>query len=344
MQIAIVCLDEEYIQNATFMANALVNYTPITDAKIVTQSNPDQNFSDRDFFFVWNKIDVSIPNIANLTNKFVLETATMKCSHCGYRFENDAAYTSYKIKGELCPSCNKPSVRKSNFIYIFTGSHLRYNADDLFKGQLRTRFWASVDADWSLFRCLVQSVTMIPHVMVMPQRSWKKPSKYTVSHFPTPDEPRSCIALETIKRICSKRGYVFNENPAEIYKTDFYIDQIYTGIPSQYAINAMSLGIPTMVNLSKFYLSHYPQFPAINISAENIIEKFTNLSERVKRSDITRNYVNKWFNPQRVATQWYNLAKFILSPNVFLDERPELDNNPLPLYWAYQGGYPYYGG
>jgi len=190
-----------------------------------------------------------------------------------------------------------------------------------------------------MFKCLVQGVTIIPHIMIMPQRAWQEPKTPTISHFPTPDESKSCIALDNVKKMCNEKGYIYNEDPSKLYKTHIYLDQLYSGVPSQYAINAMSIGIPTMVNLSKFYLSHYPMFPATNITAKTLIQSIDNPSNDMENSEDRIIYVNKWFGPEKVSKQWYHLARFILSPDIMFDNYPELDRNDLPKYWAYQGGY-----
>ena len=338
MKTAIVCLDKTYLQIVRYLRESLEKYTPIESCKLVTNYN-DQNIEDCDFYFIWNGINSSDNNCKNLFNHLILNTSNGKCCYCGTVIED---YLSYRTRRMPCPFCGRLASRSSNFIYIFSGNHLRDNASNYFRNQMAIRFWASVDADWSLFRCLVQSMTTIPHLMVMPQKIWRKPVNFTISHFSTPDEPELDKYLKVIKEFCDRDPSVdFNEDASKLHRTNLYIDQLHTGVLSQHAINAMSIGIPTISYVNKFYLSHYPKLPIMNTAPQDIEREVRYFVHNPLTVPIIYNqqYVNKWFHPKRVSMQWYHLSKFILQPDSFLDTHPELDINDIPAYWAFQGGY-----
>ena len=345
MDIAIVCLDNRYLLNALYMKEILQKYTPCNIRTIIDEKNIEfEGLSDVEFFFIWNGIDSSVKGFRNIFQHLTLHTLTDVCHKCGHRFD-EAEYKAYRLFQSPCPACNKMPDLKSNFLYIFSGPTLKKNADEYFNAQLQTRFWASVDADWSLFRCLVQAVTMIPHVVVMPTPPRKLHNKFVISHCLTPDESSECKHITSIKKLCeADKNLLFNSDSSRLDETDLYIDQIYSGVPSQHAINAMNTGIPTIVNLNKFYLSHYPHFPAILTNGtdltDTVLKYLSNLDSCMPSPEYISAYVNKHFGPEKVANQWYHLARFILDPALFIDHYSPIGKPvPLPAYWAFQGGY-----
>lgn len=340
MKVAMVCLDPTYESTARFMADAINEYTPAKVNTFVTMDTIHQKFQDIDFWYIWNGINASVDGFENIQQQMRLNSASGKCFFCNEPIQD---FVKFRVYQQPCPNCGKRPVLSSNFIYIFSGNTLRRQADMFFKAQLAVRYWASVDADWTLFRCLVQSVTMIPHIMAMPVSTNRNhTTPYTISHFPTPDEPVEDPVFQKVRDLCQQRGLRFNNDPACLGETNIYIDQLFTGVPSQYAINAMASGIPVIANVSKFYLSHYLDFPAIISEPESVCQYIEALVD-AKGIDTTpaQKFVMKWFNPERVAQQWYHLARFILDPALYIDKqfRESDPPKPLPAYWALQGGF-----
>jgi len=338
MKAAVVCLDPQFQSSANLMRMAMAQFTDMQmQESIVTEQTIRQDFSGIDFFYIWNGVDTSIIGFDNLVQHLILNPSNGKCTACGAPISDNKGYRFFS---KPCPACNKPVSFASNFIYVFSGSYLRNDADQFFAVQMKTRFWASVDADWSLFRCLVQSLTTIPHLMIAPQKPLSPSRQLMVSHFRTPDESRMSRSLIDVKAFCESSGYVFNEDPTRLSETSIYIGQLFTGMPSQYGIDAIAMGIPTIANISKFYISHYPKFPAIQTTSDVLLKTVQSVCQQrmdpefKNRIENGSNYVKQFFNPGRVAKQWFHIAKFIKDPHLYLD-----DLYPLPAYWALQGGY-----
>jgi hypothetical protein len=212
---------------------------------------------------------------------------------------------------------------------------------------LATRFWASTDADWRLFRCLPQPVSFIPHAMLEPEPIIQKnvPEKPLVAFCNTVDEGYSSNNVHLFDKymaMCAANDFAVSNNPEDIPKAWVYIDRMEVGVPSIHAIKAMAMGIPVIMNRSKFHVSHYPDLPIIQVDS---MDELGNALWNIRACHL--HYCNKTieakeivirkFGADTVTEQWLNLAEYILSPHHFIDHFQ--GRHSIPKYWGFQGGY-----
>jgi hypothetical protein len=313
----------------------------------------NMDLSDVDFFFIWNKFDgMKFPKMtATITSNMVTSIASHDNKKCGNGTCNlemdEEEFIAYRLKDAQCKICNFKCRLGNNFIFIFYGPHLLNISDQAFRQILSTRFWTSTDADWRLFRCLPQPISFIPHTMLESFQAIQKdmPEKPLAVFCSTIDENYSLADNNLFNKYmdaCVANDFTVSSNLEDIPKAWVYIDRMEVGVPSVYAIKAMAIGIPVIMNRSKFHVSHYPDLPAIQVnSIDELGNELWDLRDRHlhyrNKAIEAKEIVIRKFGADMVTKQWINLAEYILSPHHFIDHFQGMHN--IPKYWGFQGGY-----
>jgi hypothetical protein len=286
-----------------------------------------------DFYFIINILHRELAEV--ISPKLVLSVPTLRCQGCSKQMSGEE-YVAYRLRFEPSKCCGHISERRANYMHVFYGDMLRKSNGKYIDVQLRSRFWASVDADWRRYKNLVQAITMIPHYAIAEDlKPWAPKMPLSISYLGADQETR-----KKLQGTAKLNKIKINTDPKQMLHTWALVHSLSPAIPDRTALNAMAAGMPVFGNISKFYLSHYPVLPILPINSCSAVDVLTAQKiESAGKSESIANgqeYVKRLFNEKRIGMQWNHLIRFILNPNSKIDE---VNQDHLPLYWGLQGGY-----